>query len=62
VQINNHRFLKEWNLKLASEVSQLLQLTSMELEAFEFEVECVMKEKQWLVDQARIIWMFMELM
>ncbi len=34
----------------------------MELEAFEFEVECVMKEKQWLVDQARIIWMFMELM
>ncbi len=31
---------KEWNLKLAFEVAQLLQMASMELEASKLQVEC----------------------
>jgi hypothetical protein len=34
------------------EVFQFLQFVSIELEAFKFQVEHVMKEKQLLIDQA----------
>jgi hypothetical protein len=46
---------------LVGEVSQLLQLALMELEASKFQVEHVMKEKQQIVDQAHTIQMLMEL-
>jgi hypothetical protein len=53
---------KDWTSKLVTEVGQLLQLASMELEAYKSKFERTHREKQRFFYQMQIVRMLMESM
>jgi DNA helicase IV len=53
---------KDWTSKLVTEVGQLLQLASMELETYKSKFERTHREKQRFFDQMQIVRMQMESM
>jgi hypothetical protein len=53
---------KDWTSKLVTKVGQLLQLASMELEAYKSKFERTHREKQRFFDQMQIVRMLMESM